>query len=215
MPNHATRHCNILLYADHTVLFSSGTDIATIEKKINDEMNLVDSWLRDNSLFLNAGKTESMLFGTCANLKNVNYFNIHVNGCTINRVSEFKYLGVTFDENVNWNAHVKYVITKAGKRIGMLSRIRNNITVYCANIIYTSFIRPIFDYCDNIYHCCGEVNSQSLEKMQGRAARVVCKSYDSDTAMISLKWGTLIRRLEHHILVLSKSVSVVVADNFM
>ena len=82
------------------------------------------------------------------------------------------HLGVTFDEHVNWNAHVKYVMSKARKRIGMLSRIRNNITVYCANIIYTSFIRPIFDYCDNIYHCCGEVNSQSLEKLQRRALSV-------------------------------------------
>ena len=150
-------------------------------------------------------------------LINANCFNIHVNVCTINRVSELKYLGVTFDEYVNWNAHVKYVMTKAGKRIGMLSRIRNNITVYCANIIYTSFIHPIFDYCDTIYHCCGEVNSELLEKLQRRAAHIVCKSYDSDTAMISLKWGTLISTVSASItlLVLSKSVSVVVAHNFL
>ena len=69
------------------VLFYSGTDIAnTIEKKLNDEKNVVDSWLRDNSLFLHAAKTESMLFGTCAKLKNANCFNIHVSGCIINRV---------------------------------------------------------------------------------------------------------------------------------
>ena len=68
--------------------------------------------------------------------------------------------------------------------------------MYCA--IYTSFIRPIFYYCDTIYHCCCEANSKSLEKLQRRAKRVVCKSYDSDTAMISLKWGTLISKREHH-----------------
>ena len=67
------------------------------------------------------------------------------------------HLGVTFDEHVNWNAHVKYVMTKAGKRIGMLSRIRNNITVYCANVIYTSFIRRMFDYCDYLLRNCKDV----------------------------------------------------------
>ena len=138
-----------------------------------------------------------MLFGTYAKLKNANCFDIHVNECTINRVFEFKYLGITFDEHVNWNAHVKYVMTKAGKGIGMLSRIRNNITVYCANTMYTSFIRPIFDYWDTIYHCCGEVNTQSLEKLQRRAASVVCKSYDSDAAMILLPWRSILNALPH------------------
>ena len=76
--------------------------------------------------------------------------------------------------------------------------------MYCANIIYTSFIRPIFDYCDNVYHCCGEVNSKSLEKLQRRAARIVCKSYDSDTTMISLKWGTLISTREYLFLKIKK-----------
>ena len=31
---------------------------------------------------------------------------------------------------------MKYVLGKAGKRIGMLGRIRKNLTVHCANTIY-------------------------------------------------------------------------------
>jgi hypothetical protein len=89
---------------------------------------------------------------------------------------------------------VKYVLGKAGKRIGMLGHIRKNVIVHCANTIYVSFIRPVLDYCDSAYNCCGEVNTNSLEKLQRRAARVVCKSKDSDSAMDSLKWGTLLSR---------------------
>jgi hypothetical protein len=80
------RNCNILMYADDTVLFCSGSDVSTIEKILNDELNLIADWLRENSLFVNVTKTESMLFGTAARLKNVDRFQIQIHGHTIQRV---------------------------------------------------------------------------------------------------------------------------------
>ena len=42
------------------------------------------------------------------------------------------------------------------------------------------------------------MNSNSLEKLQRRAARIVCKSYASDVALDFLKWETLFGRREQH-----------------
>ena len=143
------RNCNILMYENDTILFCSGSDVSTIEKRLNDELNLIADWVRENSLFVNVTKTESMLFGTAARLKNLDCFQIQIHGHTIQRVFEFRYLGIIFHEHISWNAHVKYVLGKAGKRIGMLGRIRKNVTVHCANTIYVSFIRPVSDYFDS------------------------------------------------------------------
>ena len=38
------------------------------------------------------------------------------------------------------------------------------------------------------------MNTNALEKIERRAARVVCKSKDSDSAMHTLKWGTLLTK---------------------
>ena len=114
------------MYADDMVLFCSGSDVTKIEKRLNDELNLIGRWLHDNGLFFNVAKTEAMLFGTVARLKSVGRFQIQVHRHTIRHVFEFSYLGIVFDEHVNWNAHVKYVSGEAGKRIGMLGRIRKN-----------------------------------------------------------------------------------------
>ena len=172
------------MVTDDTVLFCSGSDVTKVEKTLHDELNLIGRWLHDNGLFLNVTKTEAMLFGTVARLKNVDRFQIQVHRhTTIRRVFEFSYLGIVFDEQVNWNTHMKYVLGKAGKRIGMLGRIRKNLNVHCANTIYVSFVRPVLDYCDFVYNCCGEMNNNSLEKLQRRAVWIVCKSRDSDCAM--------------------------------
>ena len=104
------RKFSMLMYADDTVLFYFGKVAATIEKSLNEDLDLIGSWLYKNSLFLNAVKTEAMLLGTHARLSDAD-FGITFKGQPIKRVFEFKYLGVIFDEHISWNSHVKYVLS--------------------------------------------------------------------------------------------------------
>ena len=61
----------------------------------------------------------------------------------IERVHEFTYLGVVFDERLSWGSHVKKVISKAGKRVGMLGRLRNNLMTHSANVaVVKEIVRP-------------------------------------------------------------------------
>ncbi len=41
---------------------------------------------------------------------------------------EYKYLGVIMDNKLSWKSQVAYVVSKAGKRIGLLGRIRKQLT---------------------------------------------------------------------------------------
>ena len=127
------------MYADDTVLFQTSRDVNEIEKALCCDLQLVENWLRGNSPFLNKSKAECVLFGTASRLSTVTNFSIYVSGSLIERVSEFKYLGVVLDESLSWTAHVKYVLGKAGKRVGMLSRIRTNVTTNTANLIYNLY----------------------------------------------------------------------------
>ena len=81
----------------------------------------------------------------------------------------------------------------------MLGRIRANLTSDCANSIYTAYIRPILDYCDTEWNCCGAGNSSSLERLQRRAAKIVSKMSDSDRALGYLKWPSLVNKRESHV----------------
>ena len=93
------RKCSTLMYADETVLFYFEKVAATIEKSLNEDLDLIGSWLYNNSLFLHAVKTEAMMFGTHARLSDAD-FGITFKGRPIKRVFELKYLGVVFDEHI-------------------------------------------------------------------------------------------------------------------
>ena len=46
------------------------------------------------------------------------------------------------NEYFTWKAHVKYLLGKTGKRIGMLRRVRKNISMYlaeCTSHIYFQY----------------------------------------------------------------------------
>ena len=100
------------------------------------ELQAIECWLRSNSLFINVTKTEAMLFETLQRLAKVDQFSVSVNGSAIKRVTEFKYQGVVFDEHLSWNEHVKAIVSKAGRRVGLLGRVGRYITTHSANAIF-------------------------------------------------------------------------------
>ena len=61
-------YCEVILYADDTVLYFHHKTLAEIERAMRVDLGILSDWLRDNELLLNLkkGKTEVMVFGTKA-----------------------------------------------------------------------------------------------------------------------------------------------------
>ena len=79
-------------------------------------------------------------------------------------------------------------------RIGVLERIRNNLTVDSANKVYQSLVFPVIDYCDVAWSSIGKIERDRLDRAHRRAAKIVLKTKDSD-AEKNLEWLPLsIRR---------------------
>ena len=90
-------------------------------------------------------------------------------------------------------------IGKVRKRLAMLGRIRKNINMYTAGTVYTSFVLPILDNCDTVWSSCGSVNTDKLEKLQRRAARIIMQLGSSEKALNLLGYVTLEKRRESHV----------------
>ena len=104
---------NAIVYADDTSLLSSlcsfnvsvqrnTINIAELSSNINLELGNIQEWLNMNMLSLNVQKTKFMIFHNYK--RDVNHFipEIKINGQPVERVTEFKFLGLTLDEYLNW-----------------------------------------------------------------------------------------------------------------
>ena len=111
---------------------------------------------------------------------------------------------IILSANLSWNAHIESIAVKVGRRIGMLRRLRCNLTLHAVETVYKSFIRPLMEYGDSVWACCGVQNSERLEKLQERAARTVTRQPRSVDAMELVRWDSLEARRDEHVLRLVK-----------
>ena len=134
-------------------MFSSN-DALKLQSDMNENLSKIASWFHENHLTLNIKKTKFMIFGTKHGLKKFNNLNVSYNGYNVERVYEFKYLGVIFDPLLSWSDHVKYISVNISKRIGLIRRLKyylpNDTLIMLANAV----VMPHFDYCGTVWTNC-------------------------------------------------------------
>ena len=54
-----------------------------------------------------------------------------------------------------------------------------------------TFFLPIIDYCDTVWNCSGKVNSDNIEKLHRRAARLILRHHSSDEALQFFAYETM------------------------
>ena len=167
------KHCSVHLYADDTVIYFSHKDIPTIESVLNSELNRLFNWLCNSKLSLNCEKTVSMLFGSHRMLSKCNKLNLSVNGTVIQHVQSTKYLGMLLDPCLKWNLHIDDMCSKISRLVRLLARLRHTIDLSHLKIVYNGIILPIFDYGDVVYGTTCTKYTNSLQKLQNRACRII------------------------------------------
>ena len=76
---------------------------------------------------------------------------IKLDGHSLCRVSETKFLGVLLDDKLTWKPHINLVRNKMSKAIGILSSTRHLLTEYAALTIYHSLNHSHLSYCAGIW----------------------------------------------------------------
>ena len=88
------KKCEIILYADDTLIFTEGDTGHQCYDNITEDINNVNEWIKMNKLKLNENKTKLMQI----NMNNELVFKI--NNQVIETVTQIKYLGFIIDKKI-------------------------------------------------------------------------------------------------------------------
>ena len=101
-------HCQVVMYADDTVIYFSANCCQNIEHHLNADLANLAEWFNNNYLTLNTSKSKFVSFGddrtlqTCQGIKLV--IIDHEN---LESEDSIKYLGVVIHKNLTWNEHIE------------------------------------------------------------------------------------------------------------
>ena len=145
-------------------------------QSIQDDINTICLWIEDNNLKLNASKCCYVLFSKKSQpcLPNT---QLLIQDQALQRVTSFKYLGVTFSYDGSWSAHITNVCQNARKVLGLLYRrfsqgSHSDTLLY----LYKMLVRPHLEYACSVWDPHLKRDIDKLERVQSFALKICPKT---------------------------------------
>ena len=163
IPN-KVNHSDCRLYADDTLLCSNLKD--TNIQSIQEDINSLEQWSKSWCMPFNANKC--MLLQINNSDKDP---RLYMDGHEIPTSHTLKYLGVTFENNLKWNAHVTNISKKANKTLGILRRCLKGAPQKVKMTAFNSTVMPILEYASQVWSPHTKTLIKELDKVHRKALR--------------------------------------------
>ena len=198
---------SIHLYADDTQLYTSfdPENSAEAMERLEECIDEIRTWMNENFLKLNEGKTEFIIFGTPKNVDKVAEWSVSVGGSEILPVKAVRNIGAMLDSDFKLNAHVIAMTKSCYAHLHSISQIRKYLSVDAAKTLIHAFVTSRLDTLNSILAHPYQYQIDRLQKVQNNAARLILKVKMSDNitpSLISLHWLPVSKRIEYKILLL-------------
>jgi hypothetical protein len=171
----ASKTLESILYADDTTLIFNPTKSqknATISRIINRELEYLNQWFQANKLSLNVEKTKYIVFHRPR--ATAPQVHLRINGTELERVKNFKFLGLTINENMTWKDHITNIKIKISKTIGVMHKLKYIVPKEILLTLYHSLILPHLHFQIISW---GKSNIDKLVLLQKRAIRIIIGSH--------------------------------------
>ena len=190
-----------VLFADDTTFFIISDNLPSIQSSLQLCLDCANLWLLSNGLQINTTKTKSMLVHSSRKVVD-SRLNLVVDGCSVEQVQQFKFLGVVINDTLTWSDHVHLVHKKVSRNLNLLRRLSWFLPKPLLVLFLNSYILPHFDYCDVVWSSCTKSQCLQLESLLNFACRTVLRRtrYSSASAARSdLGLSTLLSRRKLHL----------------
>lgn len=192
-------HSNIRLFADDTSLYIIVDFPDSAAQILNVDLHRISNWAESWLVNFNANKTEAFL--ATRKINRINHPTLYLNDVPIQEVITHKHLGLFFSQRLDWQSHIDYIQQKAWSRLNLLRNLKFVLDRKSLQKIYFTFIRPILEYADVVWDNCTQQQSDSLEKIQLEAGRIVTgttKLVEIEKLYAELGWLRLSERRDLH-----------------
>ena len=99
---------------------------------------------------------------------------------TIESTPSGELLVITIDSELTFHKHIISLCSKATQKLNALARIAKYLIIDKRKIILNLFITAQFNYCFLIWMCHSRTLNNKINRIQGRALRIVYHNYKSN-----------------------------------
>ena len=168
---------NTILFADDSTLTLIGKNFRQLCELANQELLKFNDWCLANRLSVNASKTFYMLFSRKRVLDSIPL--VIKSGQTydvINRVDNTKFLGVYFNDNMTFKAHISYLSKKLARVAALIYQVRDLLPDFVLKNVYYAHAQSLLYYCNLIWCNTNKTDLTAITLIQKRLIRLITRS---------------------------------------
>jgi hypothetical protein len=149
----------IYIFADDILILYSNTVLSTCQSTLQQGADFITLWSHDNKLIINQKKTNGMHFClkqlrpaqppqiTIHSIECLHAPNRTACSCKeIQFLKNTKYLGIYFDDELNWKCHIRHLTIKLRQVIKEVRLAKNKLTAEALRIVYFSLAHSHLSY---------------------------------------------------------------------
>ena len=128
--------------------------------------------------------------------------SINLNGNALSTVNEHRHLGLILYSDLRWSAHIDKILSKAGRLLYTIMRLRRTLSRKALILYYSLYIRPVVEYACMAWPKLSAHLRNRLERFQRRAFKVILRkllfeSSDHDEVLLTLQQPSLESRRQY------------------
>ena len=161
------------LFADDTQFYMSLGNVEDSERKINNVMTDVKSWMDSKQLKLNDSKTECLIIGKKINLRRLDINRLKVLENEFEVKTPIKNLGVIFDCDLSFDEQINQVTRTAGYHLRNIAFLKKYLDEKTIRMLIHNYVISRLDYCNVLYYGLPNYNLKKIQNVFNRAARLI------------------------------------------
>ena len=168
------KYSNSILFADDSTILCTGKKIKDIIPKITHDLNILIDWFYANKLTLNISKTSCILFKSKTTRINSAEIKLKFGLEKIIVKKTTKFLGFEIDQHLNWDNHIKQLITKINKNLYLLRCFKKLLPNWSKRMLYFNYIHSNLTYGLSVWGpMASQLEKNKLFKLQKKAVRTI------------------------------------------
>lgn len=185
----------IVQYCDDTQIMVTGKkrELPQLIDRLEAALKSVYQWCCLNKMKLNTKKTQMIVLGTRAMLRDLPPVSLNFCGAVVQETRAVKNLGVVIDRHLNYESHIDSVTRKCTGILVALSHTRHVIPRSALKCVVQALVLSVVNYCASVYGTCGATQMHRVQKIVNFCARVVTGRSRRDhiaDALSQLGWYT-------------------------
>jgi len=162
------RSLHLIQFADDTSFLAVGNDLNLLLNTIQSEIHIFSQWAFVNKLALNASKTKLMIL---TNRQVAPQVDISVNNTVLEVVHNYKFLGTTLDDKLNFSVNLKELQGKISQLTGISYRVGPFLNESSARSLYFAIVHSRLSYGITIWGGTANTHLNPLQISQNKIIR--------------------------------------------